>query len=173
LIYVIVQLGYRTFSSERRPSAVIGASVVIACAILAIAAWVLSEMRHDALTRAQEAAINVSLLVECDTARNLEVYDLSRQAVIEGLEHPGVRELPPDLRRMVLFDRSATAKDMGSLLVLDEAGNVVIDSKSESPRRVNVGDREYFKVHRDSPNVGLYVSHPFEPRLTGGAPASH
>jgi diguanylate cyclase (GGDEF)-like protein len=152
----------------RRPSAVIGASVVIACAILAIAAWVLVEMRHDALTRAQEAAINVSLLVERDTARNLEVYDLSLQAVIEGLEHPGVRELPPDLRRMVLFDRAATAKDLGSLLVLDEAGNVVIDSKSESPRRVNVGDRDYFKVHRDSPNVGLYVSHPFEPRLNGG-----
>ena len=152
----------------RRPSAVIGASVVIAGAILAIAAWVLVEMRHDALTRAQEAAINVSLLVDRDTARNLEVYDLSLQAVIEGLEHPGVRELPSDLRRMVLFDRAATAKDMGSLLVLDEAGNVVIDSKSESPRRVNVGDRDYFKVHRDSPNVGLYVSHPFEPRLTGG-----
>ena len=103
----------------------------------------------------------MSLLVERDTACNLEVYDLSLQAVMEGLEHPGVRELPPDLRRMVLFDRSATAKDMGSLLVLDEAGNVVIDSKSESPRRVNAGDRDYFKVHRDSPNVGLYVSHPF------------
>jgi diguanylate cyclase (GGDEF)-like protein len=125
-------------------------------------------MRDDALKRAQEAATNVSLLVERDTARNLEVYDLSLQAVIEGLEHPGVRDLPPDLRRMVLFDRSATAKDMGSLLVLDEAGNVMIDSKSESPRRVNVADRDYFKVHRDSPNVGLYVSHPFEPGLTGG-----
>jgi len=152
----------------RRPNAVIGVSVVIACAILGIAAWVLTEMRHDALRRAQEAAINVSLLVERDTARNLELYDLSLQAVIEGLEHPGVRGLPPELRRMVLFDRSATAKDMGSLLVLDEAGNVAIDSKSEPPRRINVSDRDYFRVHRDSPNVGLYVSHPFEPRLTGG-----
>jgi hypothetical protein len=66
----------------RRPNAVIGTSVVIAGAILAIAAWVLVEMRQDALTRAQEAATNVSLLVERDTARNLEVYDLSLQAVI-------------------------------------------------------------------------------------------
>ena len=61
----------------QRPNAVIGASVVIAGAILAIATWVLVEMRQDALTRAQEAATNVSLLVERDTARNLEVYDLS------------------------------------------------------------------------------------------------
>ena len=152
----------------RRPNAVIGASVVIAGAILAIAVWMLVQMRDDALARAQEAAINVSLLVERDTARNLEVYDLSLQGVIEGLEHSGVRNLPPELRRMVLFDRSTTAKDMGSLLVLDEAGNVVIDSISESPRRMSEADRDYFKVHRDSPNVGLYVSHPFEPQLTGG-----
>ncbi len=64
----------------RRPNAVIGVSVLIACAILGIAAWVLTEMRHDALRRAQEAAINVSLLVDRDTARNLELYDLSLQA---------------------------------------------------------------------------------------------
>jgi diguanylate cyclase (GGDEF)-like protein len=152
----------------RRPNAVIGVSVLIACAILGIAAWVLTEMRHDALRRAQEAAINVSLLVERDTARNLELYDLSLQAVIEGLEHPGVRGLPPDLRRMVLFDRSTTAKDMGSLLVLDEGGNIIIDSKVDPPRRVNLSDRDYFRVHRDAANVGLYVSHPFEPRMTSG-----
>jgi len=143
--------------------------VVIACAILGIAAWVLTEMRHDALRQAQEAAINVSLLAERDTARNLELYDLSLHAVIEGLAHPGVRDLPPDLRRMVLFDRSTTAKDMGSLLVLDERGNIIIDSKVDPPRRVNLSDRDYFRVHRDSPNVGLYVSHPFEPRLSSGS----
>src|SRR5207245_1211536 len=122
----------------RRPNTVIGASVAIVCAILSIATWVLIQMRHDALGRAQEAAFNVSLLVERDIARNLEVYDLSLQAVIEGLRHPRVIDLPPDLRQMVLFDHSATAQDMGSLLVLDEAGNVVFDSKSDSPRRDNV-----------------------------------
>jgi diguanylate cyclase (GGDEF)-like protein len=152
----------------RRPNAVIGVSVVIACAILGIAAWVLTEMRHDAFRRAQEAAVNVSLLVERDTARNFELYDLSLQGVIEGLADPGVRNLPPNLRRMVLFDRSTTAKDLGSLLVLDERGNIVIDSKVDPPRRVNLSNRDYFKVHRDAANVGLYVSHPFEPRLTTG-----
>jgi hypothetical protein len=70
---------------------------------------------------------------------------------------------------MVPFDRSATAKDMGSLLVLDETGNVIIDSKADPPRRVNVADRDYFRVQRDSPNVGLYVSHPFQPRLSNGS----
>ena len=146
----------------RRPNSVIGVSVVVACAILAIAAWVLLQMRHDALERAQEAALNVALLVERDIGRNLEVYDLSLQAVIDGLKYPHVMDLPPDLRQMVLFDHSATAQDLGYLLVLDEVGNVVVDSKSESPRHANLKDHDYFTVHRDAPNVGLYISRPFQ-----------
>ena len=82
-----------------RPNTVIVANVAIACAIFAITAWVLIQMRHDAMARAKESAFNVSLLVERDTARNLEVYDLSLQAVIAGLQHPGVLNLPPDLRQ--------------------------------------------------------------------------
>ncbi|MDY7548201.1 hypothetical protein RGU75_18455 [Glaciimonas sp. CA11.2] len=97
------------------------------------------------------------------------MYDLSLQAVIQGRSHPGVMDLSPDLRQLVLFDHSATAQTMGSLLVLDEAGNVMIDSKSESPHRENLAESDYFKVHRESPNFGLYVSRPFEPRMaTGG-----
>ncbi|MEB0013940.1 sensor domain-containing diguanylate cyclase [Glaciimonas sp. Gout2] len=155
----------------RRPSSVIGASVAIACVILSIAAWMLIEMRHDALARAEESAFNVSLLVERDTARTLEVYDLSLQAVIAGLSHPGVMNLSPDLRQMVLFDHSATAQHMGALLVLDETGNVVIDSKSESPLRENLAQSDYFKVHRESPSVGLYISRPFEPPMAPGSPS--
>ncbi|TGS57744.1 diguanylate cyclase, partial [Mesorhizobium sp. M1C.F.Ca.ET.176.01.1.1] len=55
----------------------------------------------------------------------------------------------------------------GSILVIDETGYIKFDSQSVPPRHVYRGDRDYFKVHRDSPNVGLYVSHPFMPRTTG------
>ncbi|TDN68265.1 sensor domain-containing diguanylate cyclase [Paraburkholderia sp. BL10I2N1] len=152
----------------RRPNAVIVISLVLAAAILAISAWVLFEMRKDALRRAQESAFNVSLLVERDTSRNLDIYDLSLQAVIEGVRQPGVMALPPPIRQMVLFDRSATAKDLGSLLVVDEKGDIIVDSQAVPARRVNVADRDYFQVHRASPTVGLYVSHPFMPRLSSG-----
>jgi diguanylate cyclase (GGDEF)-like protein len=152
----------------RRPTTVIVASLALACAILAISVWVLLEMRKDALRRAQESAFNLSLLVERDTSRNLEVYDLSLQAVIEGLQQPGVMQLPPTIRQMVLFDRSASAKDLGSLLVMDENGNVIIDSQASPPRHLNLADRDYFQVHRASADRGLYVSHPFEARQSGG-----
>ncbi|WP_345812593.1 diguanylate cyclase [Paraburkholderia sp. PREW-6R] len=151
----------------RRPNIVIGISIALAGAILAIAVWVLAQMRDDAMRHAQDAVFNVSLLVERDISRNLEIYDLSLRAVIDGLKQPGVRELPPAIRQMVLFDGSASAKDMGSILVTDEAGNIQYDSQSVPPRRVNLSDRDYFKVQRDSPNAGLYISHPFTPKVSG------
>jgi hypothetical protein len=149
----------------RRPNIVIAISLALAGAILAIAIWVLAQMREDALRRAQDSAQNVSLLIERDVARNLELYDLSLRAVIAGLQQPGLMALPPALRQMVLFDGAASAKDMGSMLVLDESGNAILDSQSVPPRHINSTDRSYFFVHRNSPNVGLYVSPPFESRL--------
>ena len=151
----------------RRPNIVIAISIVLASAILAIAVWLLAQMHDDALRRAQDSVFNVSLLVERDVSRNLEIYDLSLRAVIDGLKQPGVLELKPALRQMVLFDGSVSAKDIGSVFVVDEAGNVRFDSQASPPRHLNLADRDYFKVHRDSPDVGLYVSHPFIPKVTG------
>lgn len=150
----------------RRPNIVIAISIVLASAILAIAIWLLAQMHEDALRRAQDSVFNVSLLVERDVSRNLEIYDLSLRAVIDGLKQPGVLNLPPKIRQMVLFDGSSSAKDLGSILVVDAAGNIVFDSQASPPRRINLADRDYFQVQRDSPNVGLYISHPFTPRVS-------
>ncbi len=151
----------------RRPNVVIVISFMLAGAIAAIAIWVLAQMRDDALRRAQDSALNVTLLVQRDVSRNLELYDLSLRAVIEGLQQPGVTSLPPAIRQMLLFDGAASAKDMGSMLVLDEAGNIRFDSQSQTPRQFNAADRDYFIAQRNSPNLGLYISRPFTSRLSG------
>jgi hypothetical protein len=151
----------------RRPNIVIAISIVLASAILAIAVWVLAQMRDDALRRAQDSVFNVSLLIERDISRNLEIYDLSLRAVLTGLKQPGLMDLPPAIRQMVLFDGSAGARDIGSVFVFDENGNVRFDSQSSPPRKINVADRDYFQVQRDSPDVGLYISRPFMPKAAG------
>ncbi|WP_274617339.1 PDC sensor domain-containing protein, partial [Ralstonia solanacearum] len=127
----------------------------------------LYEMRMDALARARDSADNVSLILQRDIARNLEVYELSMQAVIDGVRDPAILALPPNIRQLVLFDRSTNAQDLGSLLVTDADGNVVIDSRSVPPRRIHLSDRDYFKVHQQSADTGLYLSKPFTPRING------
>jgi diguanylate cyclase (GGDEF)-like protein len=149
----------------RRPNLVIVISLLLAGTILALAVWLLVQMHEDTLQRAQDSAENVALLAQRDIARNLELYDLSLRAVITGLQQPGVMALPPALRQQVLFDPSMSAQDLGSLLVLDENGDSILDSEAIPARRLNAANREYFLVHRHSPNVGLYISQPFISRL--------
>ncbi|KKL31111.1 hypothetical protein WR30_30665 [Burkholderia contaminans FFH2055] len=128
----------------------------------------LMQSRNDALDRASETSRNLGLMAERDIERNFEIYDLSLQALIQGLQRPDVMASTPALRRAVLFDHAMTAQFLGSMLVLDADGNIVLDSANDVPRKGNFADRKYFTVHRDNPNVGLYVSDPFASRLRGG-----
>ncbi len=62
-----------------------------------------------------------------------------------------------------------TAEYLGSMLVLDAGGNIILDSANDVPRQDNFSDRKYFTVHRDNQSVGLYISNPFALHLRGGS----
>ncbi|SAK61970.1 diguanylate cyclase [Caballeronia fortuita] len=151
------------------PNVIVLCGTLIALVMVALCALVLYQARLDALDRARDTSRNLALLAERDIERNFELYELSLQAVVEGVQRDDVIGLPPQLRNDVLFDRAATARDLGSILVLDESGKIVIDSGSLEPRPGNFADRSYFTVQRDNPNAGLYISGPYASRLRGGA----
>lgn len=113
----------------------------------------------------------IGLMAERDIERNVELYDLSLQAVILGMQRPDVMSAPPPLRRGVLFDHAMTAQFLGSMLVMDAAGNIILDSANDVPRQGNFADRKYFTIHRDNPSSGLYVSDPYMSRLRAGTPS--
>jgi len=153
------------------PRAIIRGGVCVALFMAGLCAFVLYQSRLDSFERGQEAARNVGTLIERDISRNFELYALSLDAVKDGLSRPDVRALPLAVQRQILFDRVATAKYLGSLLVLDKAGNVIIDAGSVVPRYGNFADRDYFTIQRDNPQQGLYVSRPYRSRLRGSEPS--
>ena len=53
------------------------------------------------------------------------------------------------------------------MLVLDADGNVVLDSGSLVPRRVNLADRDYFQAFRDQGKQGLFFGKPVPSWVTG------
>lgn len=150
----------------KSPSVIVAGACLLVAAIGGLTGAALYEMRQDALGRARELAGNIALILERDIARSIEIYDLSLQAVIDGVDSPEVMALPPAMRQLVLFDRSSNAKNLGSMLVIDTKGRVVVDSRSVKPRAVQLADRDYFQVHRDHPDAGLFISTPFMPRTT-------
>jgi diguanylate cyclase (GGDEF)-like protein len=111
--------------------------------------------------KALDAAANLVATIANDISRNIELYDLSLQAVVDGLKLPDINKIDPELRRLVLFDRAATAKDLGAILVIDNAGDVVVDSRSGEPVAVNHLERDFFQVHQQRADAGLYISRPW------------
>jgi len=144
-------------------------AVVAVCIVLvsAIFVFVLIGSYRATESLALQTSRSIGMLVEQDLTRNIELLDLSLQAVIEGVANPKLMALEPSLRQRALFDRSAAAAGIGSILVLNENGDIVLDSRTTAHANANLADRDYFQVQRASPNVGLYVSHPFRSRLRG------
>ena len=132
-------------------------ALTLICAIVGI---LLRDVREADLKSASNEASNLSAIITQDIARNIEFFNLSIQGVLDDMRDPDIMAAPSKLRRLILFDRAATASDLGPIKVLDAAGNVTIDSSNPEPPASNLSDRDWFKVQRDHDDVGLYVGHP-------------
>jgi len=147
-------------------------SGVIALGILAISANTLWNDRLDTWMEAERASRNLLTAIAHDLTTDLELMDLSLKGVIDGLQYVGFQKLPPDLKYRLLFDRATSPSFMESILVLNEAGNLIADAGPVIvPRNINVADREYFTAHKEKSHIGLYVSRPFRPRFGEGTPS--
>jgi len=151
----------------RRSWALFAGAALAALGVLAVAAWMITDARRVVWDHAVQSSENLLGALDHDIERNIELYDLSLQSVIDGLRLPDIWKVSAPMRRHVLFDRSSTARDLGAILVLDARGRIILDSESETPPDIDLSDRAYFTVHRDRPDIGLYISPPFKGRLSG------
>jgi len=142
-------------------------SVLAPLGMLVVSGVMLNDLRRDAWSKAEQTSTNLLQVIERDIARNIEIFDLSLRAVVENLREPDLKSVGPRLRKLVLFDRAANARDIGVLFVLDENGDISDDEASIPPRKGNYADREYFRVHKAAADIGLYIGRPIVSRLTG------
>jgi diguanylate cyclase (GGDEF)-like protein len=153
--------------SNRSINRLIALILVVVLGFCALCASILREARKEAWERAAEAATSLVSAIESDVARNMESADLSLQNVIDYLNDPQIAKLDLQTRRKVLFNRSVPVSRLGSVLVIDEDGNVTLDSRTADAPPLKVADRDYFQVHKDNPSAGLYVSRPIISRISG------
>ncbi|WMT71952.1 diguanylate cyclase [Bradyrhizobium sp. Ash2021] len=127
----------------------------------AICGGVLWTMGERDFEHNRTAAANLVASIASEIDRNIELYDLSLRAVVDGIKLPEINKIAPELRQVVLFDRAATAKDMGSILVLDAGGTVTLDSRSLVPAKKNFAGSDFFQVHAHRTDSGLFISRPW------------
>ena len=138
----------------------IASSVATVIGFSAICASVLFDMRRGEEELARQTLENLATGIDADISRNIELYDLSLRNVVNNLQMPEIRDVSNEIRHLILFDHAATAKHFGGIQVFDAQGKLTIDASSLDPASENRSDEEYFQVHRDKPDVGLFISRP-------------
>ncbi len=139
-------------------------SVIAVVMLLLIIILLLSRERREANENAARAASNIVRLIDADVLRNAELYDTSLQGMISAWQHPGLMNISPELRHLVLFDRFTSARFKGDLLLLDQDGYILADSTSIEPRTENLSDRPHFHKHAKDPSPDMQVDGPFKTR---------
>ena len=136
--------------------------------VIFLCVMVMLDGKRDAEHQADQAAANMAETIQEEIARTFELFDLSLQGVVDAMNDPEIVRLTGRARQIALFDNASKATYLNAIIVLDETGKIVDDSRSLVPPDRNLADREYFRVHEDNPDVGMYLSHPFKSRFQEG-----
>jgi diguanylate cyclase (GGDEF)-like protein len=135
-------------------------SVVTVIGFSAICASVMLDMRHGEEELARQTLDNLASSIDADISRNVELYDLSLRAVVSTMLMPEIKDVSKPIRHLILFDHAATAKHFGAIQVFDADGRLTIDASTLDPIEENRGDEEFFQVHYNHPDAGLFISRP-------------
>jgi len=146
-------------------------ALALSAAIAALFTQAILTLRDERWIHVRENNATLVHTIEQNVGRTLDGFTHSLEGAVTGLNRTDLGTLPPSVRHAVLFDSSLRLRGLGSVLVLDRAGNIVFDSTSERPREGNFSDRDYFQVHAQRSVRGLYISQPVLSRLSSGQPS--
>lgn len=135
-------------------------AIGVIAAFCAICSYGLLDLRRAGWEQAHITATNLATAIQSEIGRNVELYDLSLQGVVENRTEPEIGWVSPRVRNMLLFDRAATAKYMGAILLLNEQGRVVADSTDPDASGGWHADMDYFAAHRLSSGASTSASSP-------------
>ena len=138
----------------------IASSVVTVIGFSAICASVMLDMRRGEEELARQTLENLASGIDADISRNVELYDLSLRSVASNMVMPEIKDVSKPIRHLILFDHAATAKHFGAIQVFDAEGRLTVDASTPDPAPDNRSDEEFFRIHRDQPDAGLFISRP-------------
>ncbi len=129
---------------------------------LSAALLVLLADEHKGIgSRAHGDADRLALVVEREISRNVDLIDLSIEAVADGVEQPAVMRLPIALRDQALFSRAAAARYIRNISVFDCSGTLIAHSLHPG-EKLNPPLRSAFLAARQQTDANrLLLGHPY------------
>ncbi|WP_106303957.1 sensor domain-containing diguanylate cyclase [Paraburkholderia sp. BL18I3N2] len=153
-----------------RHSLIVGVlGTLMALAVTAISLATLLAARNQALDHAHDTSGNVTSVLVSNIERTFETSDNALLALIAAWQNPAVQSMDSADRHKIFFN-STSARYLTGAGVTDSRGSL-IDGCCGNTHHWNFSDRDYFVVHRESPNAGLYLSSPYRARSRSGVEA--
>jgi signal transduction histidine kinase len=146
---------------------IFGVLTIVAIALAGLLGWTTFRERNTALSNATMVSTNLAQTLSQHAARTFESVDLILRLAVNRLEGSNRRiatllELYPLLKEL-----DEQAPQIRALLVTDETGRTVLDSRGLSSRTIDFSERMQFQAHQGSPDVGLYIAPPVNNPATG------
>ena len=138
-------------------------AMVVSIGMLALGGVTLLDARTEAWRSAEQGANNLALTLSRDIARTVTQNDMALQRVTAALMRPDIDRIAPEARQSALFDRENSAP----LVILNAKGDPAASSATQPPPRSNVAGQDYFKVHQDRADAGLFIGRPIRNPGTG------
>ncbi|MFC6301616.1 diguanylate cyclase [Pseudomonas sp. CCM 7893] len=132
--------------------------------IVGIVTVLLTREHASALLAAKRSTTNITQLINADVLRNVELYDLALHGLTAAATRKDLPQVPADIRHLVQFDQATAAPYKGEVLLLDKTGAVTADSSTLAPIPRNFANRDFFQVHQQNTDAGLFISRPFKVR---------
>jgi diguanylate cyclase (GGDEF)-like protein len=136
------------------------ASMATVIGFSAVCIDVMLDMRHGDEALARQSLANIGASIDADISRNIELYDRSLRSIARSMAMPEINDVSRPIRQLILFGHAAADRHFGAIQVFDAEGRLTIDAATLDPLPENRAGEEYFSVHRDQPDNGLFISRP-------------
>ncbi len=141
---------------------IIAFCALIALAITALVGAVVVEQRRVAIQRAESDAANLSAAFEEQVRRVMDNVSGAMDLLRQRIETEGAAFDLSEWTRQVP-ELAASTVQVG---LIDADGMLVSTTLDPHPKPINLSDREHFRVHRDNPNLGMFISKPVRGRVS-------
>lgn len=131
--------------------------------LLAVSAAVLWDARRTASENARSTATNLVALLHEQTSTEFHMTDFALRTAKQRLERETFAQDDPGFRA----DLTAMRQDLDylrALFVIGPDGFITHDTDYPDTPRVSLADRSYFQVHRDDPDLAVFVGEPLVSR---------
>jgi len=140
---------------------------MLGLAVIALAVGIVYLERVRVIEEETTRAERLVHVLERQTARTFQAVDLTVGGIADALiVAPALSRHDPDFKD-ALRRKLEAMPFVRNLYVVGVDGFATQDTNHPRTPHVSAADREYFRVHRDDPSVGLYISPPLVSRAFG------